>query len=118
MWFLVKSIDKNIKTTMKKGIKNILKEKITRINLKRVDVLKKILKSVSQNNNIINKIKIYSNFTINKNIKTGFFFCKKHKVCLFTGKRSGILKGFNYSRYKVKNLILSNKLTNVKKHNW
>jgi hypothetical protein len=29
-----------------------------------------------------------------------------------------LLNGFSFSRYKIKGLIIENKLTNIKKHNW
>ena len=103
---------------MDKNIKCILREKIIRINIKKREIFSKILKSVSQNNNIFNSIKIYSNFTLVKNTKKNFFSSKKSKICLYTGKRSCVLKGFNFSRYTIKALILQNKHTNIKKNNW
>ena len=102
---------------MNKNTRNIIKEKITRINLFRKEVFNKILKSVNQNNNVNNNIKIYTSFILNKNTRRNFFFSKKHKICIHTGKRSGILKGFNSSRYITKELILRNKFTNLKKNN-
>ena len=103
---------------MNKNIKNIMKEKIKAISLFKKNIVIKIIKSVSQNNNINNNIKIYTNFLKVKNLKRNTASSKKHKICLYTGKRSGILKGFNFSRYKVKNLILENKFTNLKKNNF
>jgi len=103
---------------MNKNIKNIMKEKITSINLFKKNIIIKIIKSISQNNNINNSIKIYTNFLKSKDLRKNTMVSKKHKICLYTGKRSGVLKGFNFSRYKVKNLILENKFTNLKKHNF
>jgi len=103
---------------MNRNIKHILREKITLINLTKQEITIKILKSISQNNNIINKIKLYCNFNITKLRSKNSFLTRKHKICLYTGKRSSILKGFSFSRYKVKGLILQNKYTNIKKHNW
>ncbi len=102
---------------MNKNIRNIMREKIIRIKLSNKDVYKKILKSISQNNNIKNKIKIYTNYIFDKNLKKNTMQTKKHKICFYTGKRSGIINGYNFSRYKIKNLILENKFTNVKKNN-
>lgn len=93
-----------------------MKEKIKKINLGKKEILHKILKSINQNNNIKNKLKIYSQYKINKDIKC--FLSRQVKVCLKTGNRTSILKGFNFSRYKVKELIINNKITNIKKHNW
>jgi len=93
-------------------------EKIVIINLFKRNIIFKIIKSVSQNNNINNSMKIYTNFLKCKSLGKNNSLSKKHKVCLFTGKRSGILKGFNFSRYMVKNLILKNKFTNIKKNNF
>lgn len=103
---------------MNKNIKNIMREKIIRIKLSNKNIFKKILKSISQNNNIKNKIKIYTNYIFDKNLKKNTMQTKKHKICFYTGKRSGIVNNFNFSRYKIKSLILENKLTNVKKNNW
>jgi len=100
------------------NVKRILREKITLINLCKKNTTLKILKSISQNNNIGSNIKIYVNYITSKNISKNTLISKKHKICLITGKRSGILKGFSFSRYKVKNLIISNGLTNIKKHNF
>lgn len=94
-----------------------MKEKITRIKLSKKNIFKKILKSISQNNNIKNKIKIYANYIFDKKLKNHTMQTKKHKICFYTGKRSSVVNGFSFSRYKVKNLILENKLTNIKKHN-
>jgi len=103
---------------MNKNIKNILKEKLSIINLSEVEINKKIEKSISQNNNITMKMKKYINYIFSKTTKKGGFLTKKHKICIYTGKRNGVLKGFSFSRYKTKNLILQNKFTNLKKNNW
>lgn len=103
---------------MNKNIKNIMREKLIRIRLTKGNIFKKILRSISQNNNIKNKIKIYTNYIFDKNLKKNTMQTKKHKICFYTGKRGGVINGFNFSRYKIKNLILENKLTNIKKHNW
>ena len=102
---------------MNKNIKNILKEKLNIINLAQKEINRNIEKSISQNNNIKICIKKYINYVFSKNTKRGFFLTKKHKICIYTGKRSSILNGFSFSRYKIKNLILQNKFTNIKKHN-
>lgn len=102
---------------MNKNIKNILREKILRINLCRKEIFIKILRSIRQNNNINNKIKIYVNYIYDKNLKKNSMQARRHKVCFSTGKRGGVLRGFSFSRYRIKKLILENKLTNLKKHN-
>lgn len=103
---------------MNKNIRNTMKEKIKMIRFFKKNIIIKIIKSVSQNNNINNNIKIYTNFLQIKNLKRNMATSKKHKICLYTGKRSGILKGLTFSRYKVKNLISENKFTNLKKNNF
>lgn len=103
---------------MNKNIRNILREKIIRINLSKKEISKKIMKSISQNNNINNNIKIYLNYTLTKKTGGFYYLSRKHKICLFTGKRSSILKGFSFSRYIIKALILKNRSTNIKKNNW
>jgi ribosomal protein S14 len=100
---------------MNKNIKNILREKIIRINLRKVEIKNKLLKSLIQNNNITNIIKIYANYTINKNKNTSV--SRKNKICFYTGKRGSVLYKFNFSRYTIKKLILQNRLTNFKKNN-
>lgn len=103
---------------MNKNIRNILREKIIRINLSKKEILKKIIKSISQNNNINNNIKIYLNYNLAKKTSSFYYPSRRHKICLSTGKRSGVLKGFSFSRYILKALILKNKSTNIKKNNW
>lgn len=103
---------------MNKNVRNILCEKITILNLTKKEIFWRISKSISQNNNIHNKIKIYKNYLYSKKIKKNSFFTKKHKVCLYTGKRSSVLNKSNFSRYTLKSLILQNKFTNIKKYNW
>lgn len=103
---------------MKYNIKNILRERLICKKLVKKIILKKILKSVIQNNNIINNTKIYTNYILKKREKHHGILSRKNKICLYTGKRSGVLKGFNFSRDMLKKFILSNKLTNFKQHNW
>ena len=103
---------------MNKNIKNILREKITIINIHIKNTKLKILKSIKQNNNTTNKTKIYTNYLINKLKTKNTLVSQTHKICFYTGKRSGVLKGFNFSRYRIKNLILENKFTNIKKNNF
>ncbi len=103
---------------MNKNTRNILREKITRINLSKKEIFKKIIKSINQNNNIQNNIKLYTNYILDKTNKKNFFLSRKHKICIYTGKRGGLLKGFNLSRYVIKTFILRNRLTNIKKNNW
>lgn len=100
------------------NVKRILREKITLINLCQKNAALKLLKSINQNNNINNSIKIYVNYIMAKNVSRNAISSRKHKICLSTGKRSGILKNFSFSRYKVKNLILNNHYTNIKKNNF
>ena len=103
---------------MNKNIKNILKEKITTINILKKSIITKILKSINQNNNVNNSIKLYTNYTLTKTKGKNTNISKKHKICLITGKRGGVLKVFTFSRYKIKGLILENKFTNIKKNNF
>ncbi len=103
---------------MSTNINNILREKITLINLYKRNTVYKILKSIKQNNNIHNNIKIYSNFILERKNNKQATLSKKHKICILTGKRSGVLKGFDFSRYKVKGLVLDNRYTNIKKNNF
>lgn len=103
---------------MNKNIKNIIKEKLKRLRLSKNELFKNIKKSINQNNNISNNIKIYTNYNLEKNLNKYNTITKKKKICLYTGKRKTILKGFNFSRYIVKNLILKNQIINFKKKNW
>lgn len=99
-------------------MRGIIGEKILRKNLTKVDVFKKILRSVSQNNNIVNGKKIYARYILKKKSFSGCILSRRHRVCLLTGKFGGVLKGFNFSRHQLKAFILENKLTNMKQHNW
>ena len=117
MLYLEKLIGKYI-ITMNKNIKNIVKEKIKKTKLIKTEILIKINKSILQNNNVKNNIKLYSTLQLIKKNKKHEYLSRQHKICLITGKRGGSLKLFNFSRYIIKKLILENKLTNLKKHNW
>ena len=79
---------------------------------------KNIQRSLRQNNNITCTIKAYSSIQIGKNTLKNSNICKRHKVCIHTGRRGGLLKGFDYSRIALKRLINYNKATNIKKNNW
>ena len=103
---------------MNKNITKIVKEKLTRIHLTNQEFSWKFSKSINQKNNIHNKIKLYNNFTYIKKLNCKLFSSRKHKICIYTGKYSSILNGFNLSRYQLKKFILNNKLTNLKKNNW
>lgn len=103
---------------MNKNIKNIIKEKIITTNINKKDLVWNIKKSIQQNNNITTIIKTYLNYSLSKTEGKNKKKTQKHKICLMTGKRSGILKGFCYSRYVIKKLLLSNKLANIKTKNW
>lgn len=103
---------------MDKNICNIVQEKLILVNLRNRELYRKILKSISQNNNAKNGIKTYANYVFMKKNKKNCFLSQKHKICLFTGRRSGLFKHSSFSRIKFKNLILNNKYTNVKKDNW
>ena len=101
---------------MNKNIKKIVKEKLIRLNLGKSEVFLKIRKSIVHNNNIKNSLKIYTSF--NKINTASGNICKKNNICLSSGKVGGFIKGFNFSRYFIKGLIVNNKFTNIKKKNW
>jgi len=103
---------------MNKNIKNIIKEKIVNYNIEKREILWNVKKSIRQNNNINNNIKMYVKYDIDAVKKKNNKESKRHKICLLTGKRSGILKNFSFSRYMLKNFILNNKLVNYKIKNW
>lgn len=103
---------------MNKNIKNIIKEKIVSVNINKKEILWNVKKSIKQNNNINNNIKMYMNYNMDAVKKKNNKESKRHKICLLTGKRSSVLKNFSFSRYVLKNFILSNKLVNFKIKNW
>jgi len=83
--------------------------------LSKSEVFLKIRKSIIHNNNIKNSLKIYAGYKNNINTTN---ICRKNNICLCSGKIGGFIKGFNFSRYFIKNLIVNNKFTNLKKKNW
>ena len=103
---------------MNKNIRNILREKLLRVSIKKQELFLNIIKSIRQNNTINNNIKNYTNLYLKKLVQNKAFFCKHNKVCFYTGKRGGVLKNLNLSRHTTKLLIIQNRLTNIKKHNW
>ena len=97
------------------NIKKIMKEKLMKEKLMKEKLILKIKKSIYHNNNIRNNLKIYVKYINNKKKS---FLTKQNNFCIFSGKKKTILKGFSFSRYFIKNLILKNNLTNIKKNNW
>ena len=87
---------------MNKNIKNIINEKIKIQNSKKIEIQHNIKKSIIQNNNITNNTKIYSKLLIIKRSNKHIFLSRQHKVCISTGKRSGLVYGYSFSRYKIK----------------
>lgn len=103
---------------MNRNIKNITEEKIILTGLKKREFFWKILKSVEQNNNIEGLRRGCASLSLKKMSLFRENASKKNKICLYTGHRGGILKGFDFSRYQLKALITKNKLDNFKKNNW
>ena len=103
---------------MNKNIKNIIREKIIRVHLKKNEFFLKILKSIQQNNNINNNYKNYVNLIYGKLSKKNNHISKKNNICFYTGKRGGVLNSFGLSRSTFKCMILQNKMYNIKKNNW
>ena len=103
---------------MNKNLKNIVREKIIRVHLKKRELVLQILKSIQQNNNINNNYKNYINLIYKKLNKKNSCVSKKNNICFYTGKRGGVLNFFGLSRYTIKNMILQNKMYNIKKNNW
>jgi hypothetical protein len=67
---------------MNKNIKNIIKEKLKRLRLSKNELFKNIKKSINQNNNISNNIKIYTNYNLEKNLNKYNTITKKKKNLL------------------------------------
>lgn len=103
---------------MNKNIKNIIKEKIIFKKIQKREIYIKILKSISQNNNIKCKLKNYTFFFLNKKLTNVTYRSKKKKICFLTGKRGGFLGQVGFSRHTIKKLILNNRFTNLKKNNF
>lgn len=98
---------------MNKNIKNILKEKIKVFQIKKTYNKLNIIKSITQNNNVIVTSRLYCNYTLKKKGLSGSWLSRMHKVCLLSGKRGGVSHKLMLSRYVIKNLILLNKCTNI-----
>jgi ribosomal protein S14 len=89
--------------------KNILKIKLLKIKLLKNLINNIIKKSIFQNRNINKKIRLFSFFNIKKRKSN-----KNNKVCLFTGRRKGIIPNFNLSRHQLNKITKYGKLQNFK----
>lgn len=96
---------------------NIIKELIKKKNFKKNELKKKILKSIFQNRNSFNKIRLVALLKINKNKKKSSISLQKN-LCLFSGKYKSIWRFANCSRHFLKKLNLNGSTTNLKKYSW
>lgn len=97
----------------------IKKDYIIRYRLEKKELKKNIIKSLLQNNNIINFKRIYLNYILIKFFKSKkTHLSKTNQICLKTGKIKGFIKGHNFSRHQVKILSKRGLLVGWKKCGW
>ncbi len=90
----------------------ILKNKINSIIILKFKLKNIILKSIIENNNILNKFKLYSIFLLKKKIK------KNKKICLMSGRFNGVNNKLNFSRHSINYLSKLGLLQNFKIKSW
>ena len=102
---------------MKSRIRNLTVEFLLREKYRKIEVKKKILKSIIQNkNNNINK-RLFFVKLLHNTIKYGTI-AKQHELCINTGRSGGIVKLLSLSRHSIKNYGLHNKLQNIRVASW
>nr|YP_010632205.1 ribosomal protein S14 [Cryptocaryon irritans]WBP62321.1 ribosomal protein S14 [Cryptocaryon irritans] len=98
---------------MKQNIKDILKVKIYKNELKKSELKRKILKSIVQNKMLDPKIRFFSKYKLSKLNKFNKFNRFK-KICILSGKYKSIINLVNLSRHQFKKLNLTSKIANIK----
>jgi small subunit ribosomal protein S14 len=101
---------------VKKKIK-IYKDYIRRKTFVKTEIKRIILKSILQNFQSTNLVRLNSFKKIQFLNKKGYL-SKQNNLCLYTGKFGGIFKKFGFSRHMIKNLAKNNLLHNVKIKSW
>ncbi len=96
---------------MKTSELKILKLKQKLFYQKKNEIKTKILKSITQ----CNKIEpIYQNYANQLLSKRKINFYKIKHICLKTNRGSGVYNSFFLSKFSIKNLMLDNKVQNIK----
>jgi len=93
----------------------LLKLKKKLIYLKKNEIKTNLLKSIIQNNKVLNIYKSYAGLLLNKRKINMYKF--KH-VCLKNHKNSSVNNNSFLSKYGVKNLLKNNKMQNIKINSW
>jgi hypothetical protein len=96
---------------MKREDIKLLKLKKKLIYLKKNEIKSNLLKSIIQNNKVLNIYKSYAGLLLNKRKLNMYKF--KH-VCLKNHKNSSVYNNSFLSKYGVKNLLINNKMQNIK----
>ena len=97
---------------LKKNKQNILKNKINHNIILKFEIKNLILKSISHNNNINNKLKLLSNIKKIKKIK------KNKKICLISGHYRSINNKLNLSRHNLNYISKMALLQNFQIKSW
>ncbi len=102
---------------MNKTKLNSLKDKLKRKNFLKNEIKKIILKSIMQNFQINNIIRVNA---LKKLIffKKITYISKQNNVCLKTGRYGGIFKKYSLSRHTIKRLAKFNNLQNTRIKSW
>lgn len=97
---------------LKKNKQNILKNKINHNIILKFEIKNLILKSITHNNNISNKLKLLSNIKKSKKIK------KNKKICLISGHYRSINNKLNLSRHNLNYISKMGLLQNFQIKSW
>lgn len=98
---------------MNKAIKSINSEKIKARGLKKIEIKTRINKSILQNKNNTHLVR----FLISQKQGTNVYkysISKQKKICFLTGRQRGVSRFLNFSRHKIKQCGLINRLQNIK----
>jgi len=93
--------------------KNILKIKLLKIKLLKNIINNLIKKSIFHNRNISKKTRLYAFLNINKKNSI-----KDNNICLFTGRKKGIITKFCLSRHQLNKISKHTKLQNFQTNSW
>jgi len=92
-------------------------EHIKRIRFIRNEIKKKLIKSISVNNNIKNSLRFYG-VTLKRKPMNIYKITNQHKICLLRSRHRGVFRQFSMSRHTLKALNYEARIQNIKTISW
>ena len=100
---------------MNKEELNIIKIKIKLSYIKKQEIKTQIIKSIFKSKKITPTTRVYAHYLLNKRKINKYKY--KH-ICLKNKKKASVFNKLFLSKYSIKNLIIENKIQNLKLDTW